>query len=55
VEALRESIDAEEQELDANLSLYAEQVHPDLERDTERQQNKVQLGPSWSSTTGLPG
>src|SRR6516165_8730562 len=41
VESLRNSIDAEEQELDATLSFYAEEVVPRLTRQTALQKGLV--------------
>lgn len=51
VESLRESIDAEERELDANLSIYAEEVVPRLARRTALQKELVRdLAPYVNKT-----
>jgi hypothetical protein len=54
VESLRESIDAEEQEFDANLSFYAEEVVPRLARQTALQKELVRSLAPYLNKTFFP-
>jgi hypothetical protein len=54
VESLREAIDAEEQELDATLSFYAEEVVPRLARQTALQKDLVRAVAPYVNKTFFP-
>jgi hypothetical protein len=54
VESLREAIDAEEQDLDATLSFYAEEVVPRLARQTELQKGLVRAIAPFVNKTFFP-
>src|SRR5215813_2364698 len=54
VESLREAIDAEEQELDATLSFYAEEVVPRLARHTALQKDLVRAVAPYVNKTFFP-
>jgi hypothetical protein len=54
VESLRESIDTEEQEFDANLSFYAEEVVPRLARQTALQKELVRALAPYLNKTFFP-
>src|SRR5689334_11134338 len=54
VESLRESIDAEDQELDKTLSFYAEQVVPRLARQTALQKELVRVLAPYVNKTFFP-
>jgi hypothetical protein len=54
VESLRQSIDAEEQEFDANLSCYAKEVVPRLARQTALQKQLVRALAPYLNKTFFP-
>ena len=54
VESLRESIDAEEQELDATLSFYADEVVPRLAKQTSLQKELVRALAPYANKSFFP-
>src|SRR5262249_44279896 len=54
VESLRESIEAEEQELDATLNFYAEEIVPRLARQTALQKDFVRALAPYLNKTFFP-